>query len=165
MSKRDGEPRTWALLDRSVPAPPQRRFARQMRSSPTDAERKLWWHLRHRLPVANSHFRKQVRIKQYIVDFACHAARLVVEIDGGQHASVTLRMLSEPKYWRRTAIAYFVSGTMTCLAIPMACLRRFNLLSLSPPPLTPPHKGEGNRPRRHCAQKPDLQESLICRKA
>ena len=89
MSKRDGEPRTWALLDRSVPAPPQRRFARQMRSSPTDAERKLWWHLRHRLPVANSHFRKQVRIKQYIVDFACHAARLVVEIDGGQHASVT----------------------------------------------------------------------------
>jgi very-short-patch-repair endonuclease len=30
-----------------------------------------------------------VRIKQYIVDFACHSARLVVEIDGGQHASMT----------------------------------------------------------------------------
>jgi very-short-patch-repair endonuclease len=61
-----------------------------MRSTPTDAERKLWWHLRRRLPVANSHFRRQVRIKQYIVDFACHAAHLIVEIDGGQHASATV---------------------------------------------------------------------------
>ncbi|MBX9777086.1 MAG: DUF559 domain-containing protein [Xanthobacteraceae bacterium] len=87
MSKRDREPRTWALLDRSVPEAPQRRFARQMRSSPTDAERKLWWHLRHRLAASNSHFRRQVRIKQYIVDFACHSARLIIEIDGGQHAS------------------------------------------------------------------------------
>ena len=60
-----------------------------MRSTPTDAERKLWWHLRHRLSVGNSHFRRQVRIKQYIVDFACHPARLIVEIDGGQHASTT----------------------------------------------------------------------------
>jgi len=90
MSKRDGKPRTWARLDRSVPEPSQRRFARQMRSDPTEAERKLWWHLRHRLLVGNSHFRRQVRIKQYIVDFACHSARLVVEIDGGQHASTTL---------------------------------------------------------------------------
>jgi very-short-patch-repair endonuclease len=61
-----------------------------MRSAPTDAERKLWWHLRHRLPVANSHFRRQVRIRQYIVDFACHATHLIVEIDGGQHASATV---------------------------------------------------------------------------
>jgi very-short-patch-repair endonuclease len=45
--------------------------------------------LRYRLPVSNSHFRRQVRIKRYIVDFGCHAARLIVEIDGGQHASMT----------------------------------------------------------------------------
>jgi very-short-patch-repair endonuclease len=50
MSKRDDQPRTWARLDRSVPAPPQRSYARQMRSAPTEAERKLWWHLRHRSP-------------------------------------------------------------------------------------------------------------------
>jgi very-short-patch-repair endonuclease len=35
-------------------------------------------------------FRRQVRIKRYIVDFACHAAHLIVEIDGGQHASSTV---------------------------------------------------------------------------
>jgi very-short-patch-repair endonuclease len=58
--------------------------ARAMRSEPTDAERKLWWALRRQLPL--EHFRRQVPIGPYIVDFACHAAKLVVELDGSQHA-------------------------------------------------------------------------------
>jgi very-short-patch-repair endonuclease len=62
-------------------------LARQMRRVPTEAERKLWWHLRHRLSADGSHFRRQVRIGRYIVDFSCHAARLIIEVDGGQHAS------------------------------------------------------------------------------
>jgi len=70
-------------------APPQRAFARRMRREPTEAERKLWWHLRHRLPVAGSHFRTQVQIGPYLADFACHRSKLVVEIDGGQHAEAT----------------------------------------------------------------------------
>ncbi|MBV8839302.1 MAG: endonuclease domain-containing protein [Alphaproteobacteria bacterium] len=57
-----------------------------MRAALTEAERKLWWHLRHRLPLASSHFRRQVRFGRYIVDFASHAARLIIEVDGGQHA-------------------------------------------------------------------------------
>jgi very-short-patch-repair endonuclease len=61
-----------------------------MRAAPTDAERKLWWHLRHRLPTPDTHFRRQVRIGKYIADFACHAHRLVVEVDGGQHAVRTV---------------------------------------------------------------------------
>jgi very-short-patch-repair endonuclease len=60
-----------------------------MRAGPTEAERKLWWHLRHRLPTPNTHFRRQVRIGKYIADFACHAHRLVVEVDGGEHAART----------------------------------------------------------------------------
>ena len=70
-------------------APPQRAFARRMHREPTEAERKLWWHLRHRLPVAGSHFRRQVQIGPYLADFACHRSKLVVEIDGGQHAEAT----------------------------------------------------------------------------
>jgi very-short-patch-repair endonuclease len=58
-----------------------------MRSVPTQAERKLWWHLRHRLCVTGTHFRRQVRIGRYIVDFACHAKQLIVEVDGGKHAT------------------------------------------------------------------------------
>jgi very-short-patch-repair endonuclease len=50
----------------------------------TDAEKKLWWHLR-RLPIDTTHFRRQATIGPYFADFACHQLRLVIEIDGGQH--------------------------------------------------------------------------------
>jgi very-short-patch-repair endonuclease len=80
------EPRVWARRDRAK-APPQRQLARQMRGAPTKAERKLWWHLRHRLGIGGTHFRRQVQIARYIVDFACHAKRVIIEVDGGQHAT------------------------------------------------------------------------------
>jgi very-short-patch-repair endonuclease len=58
--------------------------ARQLRSNQTDAERKLWAQLR--LLKAQGHrFRRQVPIDHLIVDFACFSARLVIEVDGGQH--------------------------------------------------------------------------------
>jgi very-short-patch-repair endonuclease len=84
-SKSRQEPRVWARRDRSIVSPNEV-FARTMRKEPTEAEKKLWWHLRHRLPVSNTHFCRQVRIGRYIVDFASHRAKLVTEIDGGQHA-------------------------------------------------------------------------------
>lgn len=49
----------------------------------TDAERLLWHHLRR--DVLGVRFRRQVPLGPFIVDFACFAARLVVEVDGGQH--------------------------------------------------------------------------------
>ena len=55
-----------------------------MRKIPTEAEKKLWWHLR-RLPVQGGHFRRQVQIGPYIADFVSHTSKLVIEIDGGQH--------------------------------------------------------------------------------
>ena len=81
----DDDPHVGALRKRSV-VPRARGLARQMRAAPTDAERKLWWDLRHRLPLEGTHFRRQVRLGRYIVDFASHRARLVIEVDGGQHA-------------------------------------------------------------------------------
>ena len=65
-------------IDRRVPR------ARSLRKNPTDAERKLWQRLRA-LPGA-AHFRRQATIGSYFADFACHTNRLVIEIDGGQHA-------------------------------------------------------------------------------
>jgi len=60
--------------------------ARALRKNSTDAERILWSELRdHRLNGAS--FRRQVPIDNYIADFICHAARLVIELDGGQHFS------------------------------------------------------------------------------
>jgi very-short-patch-repair endonuclease len=51
----------------------------------TDAERRLWSALRgHRLDGLS--FRRQTPIGRVIVDFVCHERRLVIEVDGGQHA-------------------------------------------------------------------------------
>ncbi|RUL69093.1 endonuclease domain-containing protein [Dyella choica] len=58
--------------------------ARQLRRASTDAERHLWRHLRQR-NLAACKFRRQFPIAGYIVDFVCLPAKLVVEIDGGQH--------------------------------------------------------------------------------
>jgi very-short-patch-repair endonuclease len=60
--------------------------ARALRKNSTDAERLLWAALRdHRLNDAS--FRRQVPIKNFIADFVCHAAKLVIELDGGQDFS------------------------------------------------------------------------------
>jgi very-short-patch-repair endonuclease len=51
----------------------------------SDAERRLWYHLRaHRF--ADYKFKRQVPIGAYVVDFACLNRKLIVEVDGGQHA-------------------------------------------------------------------------------
>ena len=55
--------------------------ARRMRHAPTYAERDLWKVLRR----TDLHFRRQVPFGQYVVDFACHRHRLIVELDGGIH--------------------------------------------------------------------------------
>ncbi len=61
-------------------------FARALRRNPTEAEARLWSRIRRR-QLAGFRFRRQVPIARYIADFACHEARLVVELDGGQHAA------------------------------------------------------------------------------
>ncbi|MBY3175692.1 endonuclease domain-containing protein [Rhizobium leguminosarum] len=69
-----------------TPVPPQRRAnAKRMRKAMTDAELKFWNELRaHRLMGLS--FRRQMPIAGYIVDFACPTHRIIVEIDGSQHA-------------------------------------------------------------------------------
>ena len=59
-------------------------IARRLRRNPTDAEKLLWSHLRYR-QVDGARFRRQAPIGRYVVDFVCFDARLVVELDGGQH--------------------------------------------------------------------------------
>ena len=63
----------------------KRNRARRLRRSMTDAEHRLWFHLRNRA-LMGCKFRRQHPIGPYIADFACIEHRLIVEADGGQHA-------------------------------------------------------------------------------
>ena len=58
--------------------------ARSLRKNATDAERLLWRTLRQ-FKQAGLHFRRQVPIGYYIADYACHRAKIIVELDGSQH--------------------------------------------------------------------------------
>jgi len=59
--------------------------ARRLRSASTDAEGTLWYRLRARR-LNGYKFVRQEPIGPYVVDFICRDCRLVVEVDGGQHA-------------------------------------------------------------------------------
>ena len=59
--------------------------ARRLRKTPTDAERALWSILR-KGQVPGHRFRRQAPIGPYVVDFVCFENKLVIEVDGGQHA-------------------------------------------------------------------------------
>lgn len=62
-----------------------RDFARQLRHALTDTERRLWRELRaHRFQGFK--FRRQQPLGDYIVDFICFEQKLIIELDGGQHA-------------------------------------------------------------------------------
>jgi very-short-patch-repair endonuclease len=60
-------------------------FAKKLRRGMTEPERKLWWGLRGR-QLEGFKFRRQVPLGPYVADFCCLEAKLIVEVDGGQHA-------------------------------------------------------------------------------
>src|SRR5512135_2862526 len=61
--------------------------SRQLRIDATDAERRLWSYLRSK-NLDGARFRRQHPIEGFIVDFCCIKGRLIVELDGSQHAEV-----------------------------------------------------------------------------
>ena len=65
-----------------------RNFAKKMRREPTDAEAAMWRLLRDRR-FALFKFRRQVPFQNFILDFVCFEKRIIIEIDGSQHASST----------------------------------------------------------------------------
>ncbi|HEV7436584.1 MAG TPA: endonuclease domain-containing protein [Pseudorhizobium sp.] len=70
---------------RHQPPPINRGRARGMRRDPTRAEDMLWEALRDRR-LDGAKFRRQVPLERYILDFVCFERRLIVEVDGWQHA-------------------------------------------------------------------------------
>jgi very-short-patch-repair endonuclease len=125
--------------------------ARRLRAQTTEAERKLWQHLRQ-WPERAAHFRRQAAIGPYFADFACHSNRIVIELDGGHHASgiqarndsirdaffksKAYRVL---RFWNHDVMKN-VEGVLTVVADAIE--------NKDPPPLTPPRRfAGGGEPR------------------
>ena len=70
-------------MKRSDPATPD--SLKRVRAMPTEPERRLWVRLRSR-QLAGLKFRRQVWLVDYIADFYCADLRLVIEVDGDDHA-------------------------------------------------------------------------------
>ncbi|HMO76009.1 MAG TPA: DUF559 domain-containing protein [Sphingopyxis sp.] len=70
-------------MDKGYKRPTAR--SRELRLNATDAERKLWAQLSAR-KIAGVRFNRQLPIGPLICDFVSRSAKLVIEVDGGQHA-------------------------------------------------------------------------------
>ncbi len=70
------------------------RQARHLRQKMTEAETKLWEQVR-RKQILGLKFRRQQIIEGFIVDFFCHQAKLVVEVDGEVHVSEEQKLIDE----------------------------------------------------------------------
>jgi very-short-patch-repair endonuclease len=130
----------------------QREFAHKMRAEPTDAERVLWQRRRHDIKLVDSHFRRQVAIGPFIVDFASRKAKLVIELDGGQHdwqqaadASRTLRIEAAGyrvlRFWNNDVLGN-LEGVLN------------EIQRVLPPTPDPSPQGGGEQPRRRKPRRP-----------
>ena len=118
--------------------------ARSLRQNMTEAEIQIWQILRaHRM---NGHkFRRQVPIGRYIADFVCHEARLVVEIDGGQHDSSSPRETERSGFLQNEGYRILRFWNNEILANPDGVQETIvnELAAASPSPRPSPIKGEG----------------------
>jgi len=71
-------------LDKGYKRPTMR--SRELRLNATDAERKLWAQLSAR-KIAGVRFNRQFPVGPFICDFVSRSAKLIIEVDGGQHAA------------------------------------------------------------------------------
>jgi very-short-patch-repair endonuclease len=121
-----------------------KQHSRRLRHEMTDAEKLLWQHLRKK-QVSPYKFRRQHPLGNYIVDFICLEATLILEVDGGQHAesadedAIRTRWLESKgfrvmRFWNNDVLNN-IEGVMLVI---------WNCLSvLQPPSQHSPCQGEG----------------------
>jgi len=76
------------------------KLARANRKTQTDAEKLLWKHLRRR-HFDNTRFRRQQPVGSYIPDFISFRARIVIELDGGQHSQTIVQDHERDKWFEK----------------------------------------------------------------
>lgn len=119
--------------------------AKSLRTHQTDAEARLWYHLRaHRFMGLK--FKRQKPVGRYIADFVCCERRLIVELDGGQHAEQAAYDRQRDAWLRGQGYAVLRFWNHDVMQEMDAVLERIRCaVSREPSPLAPlPQAGEGN---------------------
>ena len=118
--------------------------AKKLRSKQTDAEQKLWYHLRaHRF--LGLKFKRQKPLGRYIVDFICEEHKLIIELDGGQHADRTAYDTERDKWLGRqgyVVLRFWNNEVM----LELEAVREKIRLTLSPDPSPASGRGEQTDP-------------------
>ncbi len=115
--------------------------AKSLRTNSTEAEKLLWRKLRNR-QLNNLKFRRQEPLGNYIVDFLCVENKLVIELDGGQHASQQEYDSIRDKYFRENGYGILRFWNNDVLQNPDGVLQTIRQALPHPDPLL---KGEGAR--------------------
>ncbi len=126
------------------------KFARTLRHTQTNGERKLWSFLRGRR-LGGYKFRRQHPIGPYIADFCCEEKFLIVEIDGSQHGMQTEKDAVRTRYLESQGYRVVRFGADTTLreteAVLETILTKLKTEALTRPAATLSHTGRGNRSR------------------
>ncbi|MEO5574516.1 MAG: endonuclease domain-containing protein [Gammaproteobacteria bacterium] len=122
--------------------------ARTLRSNPTDAEKLLWKHLRLR-QLHGYKFRRQFPLGSYIVDFVCLEARLVIEVDGGQHIEQSMQDERRTEWLRQqgfTVLRFWNNQVLQETEAVKVVISEALCLLLAPHPSPPPSRGRVRTP-------------------
>jgi very-short-patch-repair endonuclease len=116
--------------------------ARALRRQMTEAEQRLWGLLRRR-QINGCRFRRQAPIGCYIADFVCHEARLIIEVDGGQHDAALLAEVERSRFLEGQGYRILRFWNNEVLENPDGVLIRIAavLAERSPPPCLPRQRG------------------------
>ncbi len=120
-------------------------FARELRNSSTDAERLLWRYLRNS-QLEGIKFRRQQVIEKYIVDFVSFEKRIVIELDGGQHAENIQYDERRDDCLRTngfTVVRFWNNDVIENIEGVVEVIRQQCLEAASPTPQPPPARGGG----------------------
>lgn len=136
----------WNQPPKSFVKASARMNAPKLRRSMTEAERRLWKGLRSEIGLADSHFRRQVAIGPYVVDFCSFRYRLVIEVDGEIHMTGTARRRDEERdrYLRAEGftVLRFANSEVT-VTLPKVLDRLKQDLERSTPTPSPSPQGGG----------------------
>ena len=116
--------------------------AQELRQTATPAERKLWTHLSRR-QVAGTKFSRQIPIGPFICDFVSRSARLVIELDGGQHDENEGRDRERTAYIEGMGFKVIRFWNNEVLEAIESVVARIEVELLKAPPPAPPAGGRG----------------------